>query len=60
METKEKWRMSPTETSESTIPLFPCGALDETLDFYQVLGFTVTHRQEDPYLYAAVRRGGVD
>ncbi len=52
--------MPITETSESIIPMFPCGSLNETLDFYQTLGFEVTHQQEDPYLYAAVRRGGVE
>jgi catechol 2,3-dioxygenase-like lactoylglutathione lyase family enzyme len=52
--------MPITETSESIIPLFPCGSLNETLDFYQVLGFEVTYQQEDPYLYAAIRRGGVN
>jgi catechol 2,3-dioxygenase-like lactoylglutathione lyase family enzyme len=52
--------MPRTVTSESVIPLFPCGSLDETIDFYQTLGFEVIYQQEDPYLYAAVRRGGVD
>jgi catechol 2,3-dioxygenase-like lactoylglutathione lyase family enzyme len=48
------------ETSESTVSLFPCSSLNETLDFYQALGFEVMYQQEDPYLYAAIRRGGVD
>jgi hypothetical protein len=52
--------MPITETSESIIPLFPCDSLNEMLDFYQVLGFEVLYQQEDPYLYAAIRRGGVD
>jgi catechol 2,3-dioxygenase-like lactoylglutathione lyase family enzyme len=52
--------MRGTKPSESVIPLFPCGSLPETLDFYRVLGFEVLYQQEDPYLYAAVRRGGVD
>jgi len=51
--------MSTSETSESTIPLFPCKSLQETLDFYQTLGFEVDYQQDDPYLYAAVHRGGV-
>ncbi|HEY8600858.1 MAG TPA: hypothetical protein VIL85_20645 [Thermomicrobiales bacterium] len=46
--------------SETTVPLLPCQSLDETLDFYQALGFEVTHRQRSPYLYAAVQRGGVE
>lgn len=44
---------------ETTVPLFPCRALAETLDFYQALGFEVTYQQMEPYLYGAVRRGGV-
>lgn len=52
--------MSVSETSESTIPLFPCKSLQETLDFYQTLGFEVTYQQDDPYLYASVRRGSVE
>jgi hypothetical protein len=53
-------RMRGTKAKESTIPLFPCGALTETLDFYRALGFEVLYQQEEPYLYAAVRRGGVE
>lgn len=41
----------------TTIPLFPITALDETLVFYQALGFEVTYRQDEPYLYAAVSHG---
>ena len=52
--------MPITEMSESIIPLFPCTSLNETLDFYQTLGFEITYQQEDPYLYAVIRRGGVD
>ena len=53
-------RMRGTKAKESTISLFPCVALSETLDFYQTLGFEVLYQQEEPYLYAAVRRGGVE
>jgi catechol 2,3-dioxygenase-like lactoylglutathione lyase family enzyme len=45
---------------ETTIPLLPCVSLDETLDFYRALGFEVTHEQDWPYVYGAVRRGGLD
>jgi catechol 2,3-dioxygenase-like lactoylglutathione lyase family enzyme len=44
---------------DMTIPLLPCKNLRETLDFYRALGFSVTHEQEDPYLYGAVQRGEV-
>lgn len=46
-----------TENMETSIPLFPCQSFAETLEFYQTLGFEVTHRQETPYLYGAVRQG---
>lgn len=42
------------------IPVLPCVSLDETLDFYRALGFEVTRRQTEPYLYGAVHRRGVD
>lgn len=45
---------------ETTIPVFPCNSLDETLEFYRALGFTVTHEQTKPYLYGAVQRGEVE
>jgi catechol 2,3-dioxygenase-like lactoylglutathione lyase family enzyme len=44
---------------ETAIPLFPCVSLDETLDFYQTLGFEVTFQQKEPYPYGAVCLGGV-
>ena len=43
----------------SVVPIFPCKSLDKTLDFYETLGFVVTHRQVDPYLYGAVSRDKV-
>lgn len=45
---------------ETTIPLFPCGSLDETLAFYQALSFEVTYKQDEPYPYGAVRLGEVE
>jgi catechol 2,3-dioxygenase-like lactoylglutathione lyase family enzyme len=45
---------------ETAIPVFPCASPDETLEFYQALGFEVTHRQTKPYVYLAVKRGGFD
>jgi catechol 2,3-dioxygenase-like lactoylglutathione lyase family enzyme len=46
--------------SETAIPMFPCASPDETLEFYQILGFEVTYRQTKPYIYLAVKRGGFD
>jgi hypothetical protein len=45
---------------ETTITLLPCKSLVDTLDFYRTLGFEITYEQHEPYLYAAVRHGGVD
>jgi hypothetical protein len=46
--------------NETIVPLLPCAALEETLEFYRALGFEVTHEQTTPYVYGAVRRGGID
>ncbi|MET0787768.1 MAG: hypothetical protein ABWY33_00880 [Cellulomonas sp.] len=43
-----------------TVPLLPCGSLDDTVDFYGALGFSVVSRQERPYAYVALRRDDVD
>jgi hypothetical protein len=42
-----------------TIPVLPCVSMDDTLGFYQALGFEVTHRQTRPNVYAATRCGDV-
>ena len=47
-------------TKESTVPLLPCRSLDESLAFYEMLGFTRTFRQQRPNPYAAITRGGID
>jgi len=41
---------------ELTIPLLPCGSIDDITAFYEILGFAVTYRQSRPNPYAAVRR----
>lgn len=46
--------------TESTLPLFPCRSLVDTLDFYRALGFEITSEQTEPYPYGSVRRGGVE
>lgn len=50
-------RVLPNET---TVPLLPCAFVDETLEFYQALGFEVTYRMTKPYLYLAFRFSGID
>lgn len=47
-------------TSEYTIPLLPCRAINEMLEFYQALGFEVTYQQTRPNNYLAVQRGGIE
>lgn len=47
-------------TSEYTIPLLPCRAINEMLPFYQALGFEVTYQQTRPNNYLAVQRGGIE
>jgi hypothetical protein len=45
---------------EITIPLLPCHAINETLEFYRAVGFEVTYQQSRPNNYAVVRRGGIE
>jgi catechol 2,3-dioxygenase-like lactoylglutathione lyase family enzyme len=49
-----------TYANETTVPLLPCSAVEETLEFYQALGFEVTYRQTRPYLYLAVSWSGFE
>jgi hypothetical protein len=39
-----------------TIPLLPCGSVDEISTFYRALGFDLTYRQLRPNPYIALRR----
>jgi catechol 2,3-dioxygenase-like lactoylglutathione lyase family enzyme len=41
---------------ETTIPILPCGDLEEALAFYDALGFAATYRQRRPNPYAVVAR----
>lgn len=41
---------------EQTIPNLPCRDLDESIDFYEALGFTRTYRQMRPNPFAVVSR----
>ncbi|MEU4315650.1 glyoxalase [Nocardia sp. NPDC024068] len=40
---------------DTAVPVLPVRDLAVTLDFYEVLGYTVTYRQTKPYIYGAVR-----
>ena len=41
-----------------TIPILPCISIEETLQFWQALGFDITYKQTHPYQYGVVERGG--
>jgi hypothetical protein len=44
----------------TTIPLLPCEVLDETLAFWQALGFEVTYKQRAPNPYAVIHYDDYD
>lgn len=46
--------------NETTIPLLHTHDPEATLAFYEMLGFEVTWKQVKPYVYLALRRGGID
>ncbi|MEV3982649.1 glyoxalase [Nonomuraea sp. NPDC049758] len=46
--------------NETTVPVLPCPSPEQTLEFFEALGFTVTHRQTRPYVYLAMRWSGFD
>lgn len=43
--------------NEVTIPCLPCTSLEQSLPFYESLGFVVTYRQKAPHEYAVVKHG---
>lgn len=51
--------MSENSTKEwRTIPILPSVPIVETLDFWAMLGYTITYKQTRPYQYGVVERGG--
>ncbi|MEU8273514.1 glyoxalase [Microbispora bryophytorum] len=46
--------------NETTVPLMPCASVDETLAFYEALGFEATYKQSKPYVYLALRWSGFE
>lgn len=46
-------------TGEMTVPTLPCADLDESVDFYEALGFKRTYRQSRPNPYAVVERDDI-
>ncbi|XUL99380.1 glyoxalase [Streptomyces venezuelae ATCC 10712] len=45
--------------NETTVPVLPCVSVEETLEFYEALGFKATHKQIRPYLYLALEWSGL-
>ncbi|MFD4756197.1 glyoxalase [Streptomyces sp. NPDC058426] len=45
--------------NETTVPVLPCASVEETLEFYQALGFGVAYKQTRPYIYLALEWSGV-
>ena len=42
-----------------TIPILPCAHLDDSISFYEALGFNRTYRQQRPNPYAVVELGEI-
>lgn len=49
-----------TQANETLVPVMPCVSVEATLEFYQALGFEVTHKQTKPYLYLALKWSGFE
>ncbi|MGN9787140.1 glyoxalase [Nonomuraea sp. ZG12] len=45
--------------NETMVPLMPCASVEETLAFYEALGFVATYKQSKPYVYLALEWSGV-
>lgn len=43
-----------------TIPSLPCVDIEETLSFWEMLGFEISYKQTRPYQYGVVERGGFE
>jgi len=43
-----------------TIPQLPCIAIEETLSFYEMLGFVITYKMTRPYQYGIIERAGYE
>ncbi|SEJ04508.1 hypothetical protein SAMN05216327_105446 [Dyadobacter sp. SG02] len=46
------------EKDWTTVPVLPCKAIGDTLEFWENMGFTITYRQDRPYQYGVVERNG--
>ncbi|WP_235619135.1 glyoxalase [Embleya scabrispora] len=48
------------QANETTVPMMPCVAVEETAEFFQVLGFRVTYKQTKPYVYLSLEWSGLE
>ncbi|MBQ1442621.1 MAG: glyoxalase [Renibacterium sp.] len=46
--------------NEATVPVLHCVSAEQTVDFFQALGFETTYQQRKPYLYLAFRWSGFE
>jgi hypothetical protein len=46
--------------NERTIPILPCGSINEMLAFYVALGFEITYQQTRPNTYGCVKYEDID
>ncbi|MGK5630787.1 glyoxalase [Streptomyces sp. URMC 123] len=44
--------------NETTVPMMPCASMEETLAFYEALGFEVIHQQSRPYVSLILQWSG--
>ncbi|MGW0479276.1 glyoxalase [Nonomuraea sp. NPDC003214] len=44
--------------NETTVPLMPCASMEDTLAFYETLGFRAVYKQSKPYVYLALEWSG--
>lgn len=48
------------DQTSRTIPMLPCRSIDETLDFWQALGYEVTYKQKAPNAYGVIRSDAIE
>ncbi|MFI6583021.1 glyoxalase [Embleya sp. NPDC050493] len=51
---------STIQANETTVPMMPCVAVEETAEFFQALGFRVTYKQTKPYIYLSLEWSGFE
>ncbi|MFD4370581.1 glyoxalase [Streptomyces sp. NPDC058486] len=49
-----------TRANETAVPVMPCVSVDETVEFYEGLGFKTVYKQKRPYVYLAFAWSGFE